>query len=322
MKREFDFQLEAKKFLPLFLAFFIPWLILEVLIVVQSRRVEAMTTSTAGIFTLLLLVAVLFLLTVLFYIPILRKLASAVLFDNQAFLFQGSIGKFFGLNLLGAFLTVITLGVYGPWYLTRICRYLVGEISYKEQHLEFTGRGGRLFLIFLLTIVVPMIPLVLVQTRLDPTFSGSPLAVYPFQAFMLQLLAMLIFWSFFAAYLYAVYRWFFTNLRYRGNVLSWNSRFWPSVSLIWVQMLLSVLTLGIYLPAACIKIYRYLVGHSEILVEQKPEGRLGFRGQTGRGFGLLWGQMLLTAITVGVYAPWALAKAGKWFLSNTYVEPS
>ncbi len=322
MKREFDFELDAKRFLPLFVSFFIPWLILEVLILVQSRRTETATASTASIILLLLLVAALFLLTVLFYIPILRKLVSAVFFDNEPFHFEGLIGRFFGLNLLGIFLTVITLGIYGPWYLTRICRYLVGVTSYKEQHLEFTGKGGRLLLIFLLTIVVPMIPLVLVQTRLDPTISASPLAMNPFQAFMLQLLALLIFFSVFAAYLYAIYRWFFSNLRYGDKVLSWNSRFWPSVSLIWVQMLLSFLTLGIYLPAAYIKVYRYLAGHTEIQAEQKQEGRLGFRGQTGRGFGLLWGQTLLSAVTLGVYAPWAMAKVGKWFLSNTYVESS
>ena len=66
MKREFDFQLDAKKFLPLFLGFFIPWLILEVLIAVQSSGAEAGTASTASVFTLLLPVAAVILLTVLF----------------------------------------------------------------------------------------------------------------------------------------------------------------------------------------------------------------------------------------------------------------
>jgi uncharacterized membrane protein YjgN (DUF898 family) len=322
MKREFDFQLEAKRLLPLFLGFFIPWLILEVLIAIQSGRVEAGTAAPSSVFTLLLLVAALILLTVILYIPILRKLLAALCFENQAFALQGSIGKFFGMNLLGIFLTLITLGIYGPWYLTRITRYLVGEISYKQQPLEFSGRGGRLLLIVLCTIAVPMIPLILVQVRLDPTVFGSLSTVNPFQAFMLQLLAQLIFWSFIAAYIYLVYRWFFTNLRYRDKSLSWNTEFWPSVSLIWIQMLLSVLTLGIYLPAAYIKVYRYLVEHTGVFVEQKQESRLGFQGQTGRGFGLLWGQLLLSIITLGLYTPWALAKVGKWFLSNTYVEPS
>ena len=83
------------------------------------------------------------------------------------------------LPLLAALflLTVITLGIYGPWYLTRITRYLVGELSYKEQSLQFTGRGGRLLLIIASTIVIPIIPLMLAQ---------------------------LIFWSFITAYLYLI----------------------------------------------------------------------------------------------------------------------
>jgi uncharacterized membrane protein YjgN (DUF898 family) len=322
LRRVFDFQLDAKRFLPLFLAFFIPWLFLEVLIAVLSSRAEAAATSRTGFVVLLPLLAALFLLTVLLYIPILRKLITALYFDEAAFNFRGSIGKFFGLNLLGIFLTFITLGVYGPWYITRITRYLVGEISYKERSFEFRGRGGSLLLILLLTVVVPMMPLLLVELRLDPSVFRSLSAVNPFQAFMLQLLAQLIFWSFIAAYLYLIYRWAFTNLHYGDKSFYWTTLFWPSVSLIWIQMLLSAVTLGVYLPAAYIKIYRYLVEHSEIHAEEKLEGKLGFRGPTGRGFGLLWGQMLLTAITLGIYAPWALAKVGKWFLSNTYVEPS
>jgi uncharacterized membrane protein YjgN (DUF898 family) len=322
VKRAFDFKLDPRSFLPLFLALFIPWLLLETLIVVQSRRVETAAVSPAGGFALFLLIAALFLLTVLLYVPILRRLVPAVHLDSRPLHFSGAVGKFLGLNLLGIFLTIVTLGIYGPWYLTRICRYLVGEISYKERQLEFAGRGGRLFLIFLLTVLVPMIPLLLVQLRLDPTISSSPLALNPFQTFMLHFLAMLIFYSFMAAYFYLIYRWLFTNLRYGDKALSWNTRFWPSVSLIWVQMLLSVLTLGVYLPAAYIKVYRYFVGQSEIHSEQKPEASLGFRGQTGSGFGLLWGQLLLTVITVGIYTPWALSRVGRWFLTNTYVEPS
>jgi len=322
MKREFDFRLDAKRFLPLFLAFFLPWLVLEVLIAVLSGTARAAAASTTEAVVLLPLLAALFLLAVLFYIPILRKLLPALYFDETAFHFRGSIGKFFGLNLLGIFLTVITLGIYGPWYLTRITRYLAGELSYKERSLEFTGRGGKLLLIIALTIAIAMIPLMLVQLRLDSSVFRSLSTVNPFQAFMLQLLAQLILWSFIAAYLYLIYRWFFTNLSCGDKSLSWTTHFWPSVSMFWIQMLLSVLTLGIYLPAAYIKIYRYLVEHSEIHGEGKLEGRLGFRGQTGRGFGLLWVQMLLCLVTIGIYTPWALEKVGKWFLSNTYVEPS
>jgi hypothetical protein len=321
MKQEFDFNLDAKRFFPLFIAFFVPWLILEVLIVFQSRRADTVFEETpfmAVVF--LLLAAAMFLLIVLFYIPILRKLTSAISLENEPFHFNGSIGKFFGLNLLGIFLTGITAGIYGPWYITRISRYLVGEISYKEERLEFAGRGGRLFVIILLTIVLPLIPLVIVQARLSQPFLGSAMTMNPFQAFMLKALVQLIFWTFFSAYLYEVYRWFFTHLRYREYAASWDTRFWPSVVMIWIQILLCAVTLGIYIPVAYIKVYRYFAERTKIDTENG--GTFGFQGRTGKGFGLMWGQILLTIITVGIYAPWALAKVGKWFLSNTYYKPS
>jgi uncharacterized membrane protein YjgN (DUF898 family) len=323
MKQEFDFNLDAKRFFPLFIAFFIPWLILEVLILVQSRRAETVFEETpvmAVVF--LLLVLAMFLLIVLFYIPILRKLISAISLNRESFYFNGSIGKFFGINLLGIFLTGITAGIYGPWYITRISRYLVGEISYKEERLAFAGKGGRLFVIILLTIVLPLVPLVIVQARLSPPFAGSTMTMNPFQAFMLKALVQLIFWSFFSAYLYEVYRWFFTHLRCREYAASWDTRFWPSVVLIWVQILLCVVTLGIYIPVAYIKVYRYFAERTRIDRDNGQVGTLGFQGQIGKGFGLMWGQILLTIITVGIYTPWALAKVGKWFLSNTYYEPS
>ena len=323
MKQEFDFNLDARRFFPLFIVFFIPWLILEVLIVAQSRRADKLFEETpvmAVVF--LLLVVAMFLLIVLFYIPILRKLISAASLDNEHFRFNGSIGKFFGLNLLGIFLTGITAGIYGPWYITRICRYLVGEILYKEERLEFTGKGGRLFVIILLTVVLPLIPLVIVQARLSQSFFGSAMTMNPFQSFMLAALIQLIFWSFFAAYLYAVYRWFFTHLRYSEHATSWDTRFWPSVAMIWIQFLLSAVTLGVYFPAAYIKVYRYFAERTKIDGENGQAGALGFQGQTGKGFGLMWGQGLLAIITVGIYTPWALSKVGKWFMSNTYYEPS
>lgn len=323
MKQQFDFNLDAKRFFPLFIAFFIPWLILEVLIVSQSRRADTLFKETPAMAVAFLLLALaMFLLIVLFYIPILRKLISAISLNNEPFAFDGSIGKFFGLNLLGIFLTGITAGIYGPWYITRICRYLVGAISYKEERLEFSGKGGRLFVIILLTIVLPLIPLVIVQARLGQSAFGPGMNMNPFQFFMLAALMQLIFWSFFSAYLYEVYRWFFTHLHHRGYAASWNTRFWPSVAMIWFQFLLSAVTLGIYFPAAYIKVYRYFAERTKIGGENGQAGTLGFQGRIGKGFALMWGQILLTIITVGIYTPWALAKVGKWVLSNTYYEPS
>jgi hypothetical protein len=40
----------------------------------------------------------------------------------------------------------------------------------------------------------------------------------------------------------------------------------------------------------------------------------------GGGFGLLWGQTLLSIITIGFYLPWAYGKIGRWIASVTYYD--
>jgi uncharacterized membrane protein YjgN (DUF898 family) len=321
MKRCFDFNLNAKRFFSLFIAFYIPWLILEIAISVQSGRLDAAAASGSVVLSLVLSLAM-FLLIILFYVPILRKIVPAVSFNGQSFAFGGSIGKFFVINLLGVFLSIITLGIYGPWYITRIVRYLTGEVSYKQEALRFQGRGGKLFVILLVTLLVPILLLALFEVRLTGSTFGAPMRLNPFQSFMAHAFVWLIFLAFIAAYIYTVYRWYFTNLHYRDYSVHWDTTFWASMTMIWGQILLSVITLGVYFPAAYIRLYRYFCNRTRILREEEQINSLGFQGAAGRGFGLMWGQLLLTVITLGIYAPWAMAKVGKWYLANTYVEPS
>jgi uncharacterized membrane protein YjgN (DUF898 family) len=49
-------------------------------------------------------------------------------------------------------------------------------------------------------------------------------------------------------------------------------------------------------------------------------GSLGFDGSIGKGFGLIWGQSLLSLITLGVYIPWGSAKIGRWLLGSSYYQ--
>ena len=51
-------------------------------------------------------------------------------------------------------------------------------------------------------------------------------------------------------------------------------------------------------------------------------GRMGFEGSIKKGFGLLWGQALLSIITIGFYLPWAYPKVARWILESTYYDTS
>ena len=46
-------------------------------------------------------------------------------------------------------------------------------------------------------------------------------------------------------------------------------------------------------------------------------GRLYFEGKLGEGFLLLWGQCLLSIVTLGIYLPWAIAKTNVWLIGQS-----
>jgi len=102
--------------------------------------------------------------------------------------------------------------------------------------------------------------------------------------------------------------------------MRWRTRFWPAFGAIFLQVLLCLVTAGIYLPAAYVKLYRYFVQRTELEREGQPYGKLGFDGKAGQGFLRIWGQALLTLITVGFYYPWAMAKIGRWFAGHTTLD--
>ena len=320
MKRSFDFTLEGRKLFPLFIAFWIPFLIIEGILASQNSSLGTAAGFREAVPSLLASLGI-FLLSVLFQIPFMRRLVPAVTFDGTSFGFKGSIGRYLGLNLLGLFLSIITAGIYYPWYMTRITRYLVGETSYREAALQFEGKGGRLFVIVLLTLVLPVIAVSVLVAVMTTRLGDISYAFYnPAQVLLFVLLALILL-GFLSAYFYGVYRWFFTNLRYMDHTLRWNTDFWSAVAYIWLQALLSLVTVGIYAPAAYIRLYRYFANRTVIDKAEQPSGRLAFEGPIGKGFGLLWGQGLLCLITAGIYIPWAVARVGKWYLSNTsFVE--
>ena len=60
---------------------------------------------------------------------------------EHAFGFRGEVGPYIGMNVGGILLTMITLGIYMPWYMKRIISYLAGEPRSMAQALR--SRASR-----------------------------------------------------------------------------------------------------------------------------------------------------------------------------------
>jgi uncharacterized membrane protein YjgN (DUF898 family) len=297
-------------FWALFLALYVPMLLLQRWFPAQEKPLPYF------LLTLVLLLGVTA-ISAVFTVVFLRIVMPRLSVGGRAFAFKGSIGKYLGMSLGRMALSIVTLMIYLPWYMRRVTAYLVSETSFDGTAPEFRGRGGRLFVIMLLSLWLPVIAVsvavgVVAGLSIGATGVGAAAGVVPAVMAAVMLLCMIPF-------AYLTYKWY-VNLAWKDVVMIWKTTFWRSCLFILGQVLLTLVTAGIYGPAAFLRLYRYFAGRTVIERDGRETGRLGFDGSIGKGFGLLWGQGLLCLVTVGVYLPWAYARVGRWLLAATYHE--
>ncbi len=81
--------------------------------------------------------------------------AGAIPADARPVLaYDGKISELFGIFLLNLLLTIITLGIFRFWAITRIRRYLWSHMRFEDTRFTYTGRGKELFLGFLLAMLI------------------------------------------------------------------------------------------------------------------------------------------------------------------------
>ncbi len=66
--------------------------------------------------------------------------------------YDGDIGELYGIFLINLLLTIVTLGIFRFWAITRYRRYLWSHMRFQNERFEYTGRGRELFLGLLMAI--------------------------------------------------------------------------------------------------------------------------------------------------------------------------
>ena len=56
--------------------------------------------------------------------------------------YDGKISELFGIFLLNLLLTVVTLGIFRFWAITRIRRYLWSHMRFEDTRFTYTGKGS------------------------------------------------------------------------------------------------------------------------------------------------------------------------------------
>ena len=324
MKENFSCDLKGSQWWKPFLLYCVLVLAIVVPFELAIFRLNRATqaASVAGIFVLF--IVFMFLITVLvavFTIIFSRIQYPSIGFRGKQFSFSGKVGEFLSLNLVNVLLTIITLGIYLPWYTKKTTDYLVEHSEYDGEKGKFYGTGGKLFKYYLLSLFIPLVVWMLVFIGIFglvmmTTGNASPVK------YALIALAVIVYLSIFLIIgpsTYLMYKWYF-NIGWKNNKIVWDTEFWAASGYVIAQIALSIVTLGIFLPALYVNTWRYFAGKTVVMENGTEKGRFGFDGKTVEGFCLIWGQSLLCIITIGIYSPWAYAKCTKYFTNNTYYE--
>jgi hypothetical protein len=319
MKRYFQLTLTGRDWWRPFLGF---WVIYVAAYIVQfsvGRSPGAASRPGLALLMTLLYVVVIVVAEAVFGIMILRIFAPRFAFDRNAWGFDGDFREFLGLNLKGILLTIITLSIYAPWYIRNIAAYLAQHTEYKAARLEFLGSPRRLFRYFLLGLYVPLIVLIVVLAivvvvTVTHRSAGAATAGSSVASALMTFVLLVPF-------TYLVYRWY-VDVRWNDLRARWETSFWPSCGFILGQVFLTVVTLGIYGPAAILRLFRCFAARTVLVRGDAIVARIGFEGSIGSGFGLLWGQGVLSLITVGIYFPWAYSRVARWIAGATFLEPA
>jgi uncharacterized membrane protein YjgN (DUF898 family) len=64
--------------------------------------------------------------------------------------YRGSLGEIYKVYFIGLLLTVITLGIYYPWLIVSLRKYVIGNMRMGNVRFAYEGTGGDYFIIQLL----------------------------------------------------------------------------------------------------------------------------------------------------------------------------
>lgn len=308
MKNYFGFTLTGIKLLPIWLTFYFLFIAPYVFLVVQIKKVQPGEHPSGMLFLYLLLLILVALLLTFFIVKIMIENFQ---YKDTPIQFNGKFGNFAPFALGGLVLCIITLGIYMAWYIRDMHRFFVNNSTFENESLKFKGKGGQLFVILLLTIFLPTLILTITMTTLLLSNPGHVPTTY-------TVVQQIITWIIMIPYMYFFYKWM-VNIDYKTYSIRWETDFWNSCGKLALEIFLCIITIGIYFPMAMIKLYAYF---TEKTIAQSGDvtRRFGFDKDNMNDFLVIWGQTLLTIITLGLYYPWAISKIGNRIFSRTYLE--
>lgn len=224
--------------------------------------------------------------------------------DGKRLSFHGDGGTLFGIYLMSALLSMITLGIYSFWGRTKVRAYLWGQTEFDGDRFAYHGTGQELFIGWLKVVGV---------------FFGLWLAMFGLIMALGEggaIIVPLLFWGVIFALvpvaMIGARRYRLSRSSWRGVRFSLRAKTGDFVKLYLGGLALTVLTLGLYGPYFQTNVRKFLTEHAYL-----GTARFGFDGEGRELFPRYLRALLFTILTLGVYSFWWLAERERYFWSHT-----
>ncbi len=305
MKNYFDFTLTGKRLLPIWILIYLVVIIPYTITYYKFISIPQ-DGSPKTLYSLLIFLIMMIGYLVVFYF--IKIAIESVRFKENNIHFEGRFLTYVGKVLLGFFLSVVTLIIYMSWFAKDIYKFFFNNCTLDSERFQFKGKGGRLFLIFLLTIIIPIVILTILSknTLYPANRSFIDLILYEGILFITMI-----------PFMYFYYKWI-VDIQYKSYSIKWKTKFVDSSLKILIELILTIITCGIYLPMAYLRLFKYF-SERTFAVSEDATLQFGFDLEAKKDFLFIWGQILLNLITLGIYYPWAFSKIGRRFITKTYL---
>jgi len=308
MKTYLDFTLEPRKFLNI-------WLLFYVLVLIPygwyTYRIRSGTLDMdhPGRFLFMMFLVMLSALGIYFYFT--RISIEHIRIGEKRVEFTSTFSSYLNRAIPGFILSLLTLGIYTAWFMKDLLSFFAGSSQLDGEAFYFRGRAGQLFVILFLGLFLPILILAMITVQLSPQVLESTWFFIINQAITMIVMV---------PYMYFAWVWTM-NFQHRDQFIYLNTTFTESGLIILKELGLTIITFGIYFPLMYLRIYQHFAERT--IVEREGSYRtLGYDLEAGEDFVFIWMQTLMCIGTLGIYVPWAICKVGRRILTKTWLtEP-
>ncbi len=268
---------------------------------------------------------------------------------TQKFIFTGTGGSLLIKFLVGLLLSILTLGIYLPWFIADLTSYVYENLTLQTPRgnvqFKFTGKGGSLFKICLTGTLLTLITLgiytpwfVVNSSRffIENSSAANPDgSVYQgtFTATGIGMLSVYLVGIILISLTLGLYTpWFIVNISkfYAENIIitknnsvagtfNFNGTGAELLGTYIIGTILIYITLGIYGAWFDVSIRKFLTKGISLEFEENKFD-FDFIGTGGNYFIISIIGYLLTALTLGIYGSWFLCSLLKFKFNNTIIK--